>query len=183
MAMPKSFPQMARGVSTSSRHNFYPLEFPCLSHFGAPPGGAGCSLLPRQPRAMGRVPWQGAAPTPLLSAPARGGNLPRDGYSWLVRHTYAWAPGGWETALSAWRGKAPCVCPSPSPRPAYKEDLSPRAIAVALGPFLKELHADPWRWWWYLLHNQPLSRALLRNFPLLHGKVPIYECGVGTVHV
>ena len=82
---------MPWGVPTSLQLNFYPLEFPWLFRFGAPPHSAGCSLLAGQPWAPARAPWQGAAPTPLLPMPAH------DGHCWFVRHMHAWVPGGWES--------------------------------------------------------------------------------------
>lgn len=85
----QSSPQITWGVPTSSRHNFYPLEFSCLSHFRASFDSAGCSHFPRQP-----WPWQGAAPTPVLPAPACSENLPRDSNAWLVRDMHVWVPGG-----------------------------------------------------------------------------------------
>lgn len=78
-----------------------------------------------------------------------------------------------KATLSMLKDETPRVCTSPLPRPAYREDLSSSAVEVALGLFLKELHPNPWRWWWCFLYNQPLSRRLLRNFLLLHGEVLI----------
>lgn len=95
--MPESFPQMPWSVPASSCHNFYPLDFPCLSHFGAPSQGTGCSLLPRQLWVPAWMLWQGPAPTPLLPVPAHSGNLPEDSDSWFVRHTHAWVPAEWES--------------------------------------------------------------------------------------
>jgi len=49
---------------------------------------------------------------------------------------------GGKATLCTLRGEAPLFCPSPLLRPAYREDLSSRAVEVALGLFLKELHMD-----------------------------------------
>lgn len=56
-----------------------------------------------------------------------------------------------EAMLNASRGAALCVCSPSSPKLDSGEVLPSGAARAASGPFLRKLHADSWRWQWYLL--------------------------------
>lgn len=125
------------GVPTSSQHNFYPLEFSCFSHFVAPPPSTGCCLSPRQPPAeVQRCGCLCRALLPLhCSLP-----LPKAGIYLRTEIPDLWGTcmlgcqQGGEATLSTLRGVAPWVCPSPSPWPAYRENLSPEPLEWLLAP-------------------------------------------------
>lgn len=144
--MPKSFPQVSPHLLniTFTLWNFpaSPISWPLLPALaaarlsGSPRLRYGCLC-----RAL--LPFHCSLPLPKAGTYLRT-EIP----DWWGTCMLGCQEGG-EATLSSLRGVAPRACPSPSPRPAYRENLFSRATEVALGPFLKELHTDSWRWWWY----------------------------------
>lgn len=133
--------------------------------------------------AQARVPWQGTAPTPLLPAPARSGNLPGDSNSWLVRQMHAWVPGGWESHSQHLKGWSTMCLPFTLIQTCLQRGPLLQRRWSGSWPLSKGISCCPLK---MLLVPPPQSaptRPLLRNFPLIHGEVLIYGCRVRTVHV
>lgn len=151
---------------------FFPLEFPSLS-----------PLEPLLAAPAGAPARRCSHPAPPCPSPGAG--TPAGGEARAIPDlwgTLGCQEGG-KAMLGALRSAAPRVCSPPSPEPASREELSSGAGGAALGPFLREPHTCPWRWWRHLCHKQHLSGPLLRNFHLLHGGVLIYGFWVIIVHV